>query len=151
MEDLTGRVTHFNAIDNAPEVWNQEDIQVNRCKCVPRFRICKVLNFAVYPHRQRWGLESIWLNNAKQNSSVTSLLFFPLSRWLHFSLTLDCNCPAAKRKNKPLISLRKRNANQTIEGIYIVLSNTSKGIPFLHQNVTNWKLIQLVRYNGKGF
>lgn len=28
MEDLTGRVTHFNAIDNAPEVWNQEDIQV---------------------------------------------------------------------------------------------------------------------------
>ena len=42
MEDLTGRVTHFNVIDNAPEVWNQEDIQVKRCKCVPRCR--KVLN-----------------------------------------------------------------------------------------------------------
>ena len=28
MEDLTGRVTHFNTVDNAPEVWDQEDIKV---------------------------------------------------------------------------------------------------------------------------
>lgn len=29
MEELTGHVTHFNTIDNAPEVWDQDDIKVN--------------------------------------------------------------------------------------------------------------------------
>ena len=56
MEDLTGRVTHFNAIDNAPEVWNQEDIQVKRCKCVPR---CKVLNLLSILTGTWGGLEHI--------------------------------------------------------------------------------------------
>ena len=28
MEDLTGHVTHFNTIDYAPEVWDQDDIKV---------------------------------------------------------------------------------------------------------------------------
>jgi len=28
MEELTGHVTHFNTIDNAPEVWDQDDIKV---------------------------------------------------------------------------------------------------------------------------
>lgn len=29
MEELTGHVTHFNTIDNAPEFWDQGDIKVN--------------------------------------------------------------------------------------------------------------------------
>ena len=28
MEELTGHVTHFNTIDYAPEVWDQDDIKV---------------------------------------------------------------------------------------------------------------------------
>ena len=28
MEELTGHVTHFNTIDYAPEVWEQDDIKV---------------------------------------------------------------------------------------------------------------------------
>jgi len=31
--------------------------------------------------------------------------------------------------------MRKSKADQTVEGIYIVLSNISKGIAFLHQSV----------------
>lgn len=29
MEDLTGHVTHFNTINNASEVWDQEDIKAS--------------------------------------------------------------------------------------------------------------------------
>jgi len=28
MEDLTGHVTHFNTVNNAPEVWDQDDVKV---------------------------------------------------------------------------------------------------------------------------
>lgn len=93
------------------------------------------IEFAVYPHGNlgRTGTHLTALSNANQNSSAISFfLFSPLSHWLAFSIALDCNCLAARRKKKPLISLRKRKGDQKMEGICIILSNISKGIAFLH-------------------
>ena len=43
--------------------------------------------------------------------------------------------------------MRKSKADQTVEGICIILSNISKGTAFLRQGVTNCDFRKLVRYN----
>ena len=45
------------------------------------------------------------------------------------------------------MQMRKSKADQSVEGICIILSNISKGTAFLHQGVTNCGLRKLVRYN----
>ena len=45
--------------------------------------------------------------------------------------------------------MRKSKADQTLERIYITLSNISKGAAFVHEGVGNCGSRKLVRYNLK--
>ena len=46
-----------------------------------------------------------------------------------------------------MILSRKSMAEQAVVGIYIILSNISKGTAFLHQGVTNYGFRKLACYN----
>ena len=61
-----------------------------------------------------------------------------------------CNCPGSAPRmaaDKCINTIEKKEADQTMEGILIILSNISKGTAFLHQGVTNGNFGKLVRFN----